>query len=307
MMTESRRKSRGFSLVEIAIVLLILGFVLTIGLQATGAYLSQERRKVSLARVAGLDVALANYVAVQGRLPCPADGSLATGVALAGVEARTAATGVCTAMATGVVPWVTLGLTENEALDGWNTRISYRTVPAVAVPPAATNLGFTSNRALDATNCDPGGTAVRALLALGAPPQSVETCAAACTLATLANCTSPTNFMTGRGLNVRDNVAPAGTLLMDPAAGTGAAYVLISHGENRGGGYDSAGTLQAGTPANGVLEAPNANNQALPVLPAAFIDAPFNDSDGAARFDDIVSRPTLMTLLTRAQLAPRAH
>ena len=93
MMTDSRRKSRGFSLVEIAIVLAILGFVLTIGLQASGAYFSHERRKISLARVAGLDVALANYVAVQGRLPCPADGALATGVALAGVEARTAATG----------------------------------------------------------------------------------------------------------------------------------------------------------------------------------------------------------------------
>ena len=301
-MTESRRKSRGFSLVEIAIVLAILGFVLTIGLQATGAYLSHERRKVSLARVAGLDVALANFVAVQGRLPCPADGSLATGVALAGVEARTALTGVCTAMDTGVVPWVTLGLTEAEALDGWNTRISYRTITAVAAPP---NLGFTSNRALDATGCDPGGAAARAAVTGGG--QSVETCAAGCTLATLANCTSPANFVTGRGLSVRSDVAPLGILLMDPAALTGAAYVLISHGENRGGGYDSIGTLQAGTPANGALEAPNANNQALPVLPAAFIDAPFNDSDGAARFDDIVSRPTLMTLLVKAGLAPRAH
>lgn len=300
-MTESRRKSRGFSLLEIAIVLAILGFVLTIGLQATGAYLSQERRKVSLARVAGLDVALANYVAVQGRLPCPADGSLATGVALAGVEARTA--GVCTAMDTGVVPWVTLGLTESEALDGWNTRLSYRTVSAVAAPAS---LGFTSNRALDATSCDPGATVER-----NPPPPAVqppvprEACVAGCTLANLAfvaNCTSPLNFVTGRGLTVRDAVA--GTLLMDPAASTGAAYVLISHGENRGRGYDRAGTLQAGTPANDVLETPNANNQALP---AAFIDAPFNDSDGPARFDDIVSRPTLMTLLVKAGLAPRAH
>ena len=304
-MTESRRKSRGFSLVEIAIVLASLGFVLTIGLQATGAYLSHERRKVSLARVAGLDVALANYVAVQGRLPCPADGSLATGVALAGVEARAA--GVCTAMDTGVVPWVTLGLTESEALDGWNTRLSYRTVSAVAAPAS---LGFTSNRSLDATGCDPGATVERnppppAVPPPVPPPVPREACVAGCTLANLANlanCTSPLNFVTGRGLNVRDAVA--GTLLMDPAAGTGAAYVLISHGENRGGGYDRAGTLQAGTPANDVLEAPNANNQALP---AAFIDAPFNDSDGGARFDDIVSRPTLMTLLVKAGLAPRAH
>jgi hypothetical protein len=202
----------------------------------------------------------------------------------------------------GVVPWVTLGLTEAEALDGWNTRISYRTITAVAAPP---NLGFTSNRALDATGCDPGGAAARAAVTVGG--QSVETCAAGCTLATLANCTSPANFVTGRGLSVRSDVAPLGIPLMDPAALTGAAYVLISHGENRGGGYDSIGTLQAGTPANGALEAPNANNQALPVLPSAFIDAPLNDGDGAARFDDIVSRPTLMTLLVKAGLAPRAH
>ena len=306
-MTESRRKSRGFSLVEIAIVLAILGFVLTIGLQATGAYLSHERRKVSLARVAGLDAALANFVAVQGRLPCPADGALPPGDANLGLERR-AADGTCLVVAgipimnRGVVPWVTLGLTEAEALDGWNTRISYRTITAVAAPP---NLGFTSNRALDATGCDPGGAAARAAVTVGG--QSVETCAAGCTLATLANCPSPANFVTGRGLSVRSDVAPLGILLMDPAALTGAAYVLISHGENRGGGYDSIGTLQAGTPANGALEAPNANNQALPVLPAAFIDAPFNDSDGAARFDDIVSRPTLMTLLVKAGLAPRAH
>ncbi len=300
--TGSRHQLRGFSLLEIAIVLAILGFVLTIGLQSTGAYLGYERRKVSLARVAGLDVALANYVAVQGRLPCPADGSIATGVALAGVEARTAATGVCTAMVTGVVPWVTLGLTEAEALDGWNTRVSYRTISAVAAPP---NLGFTSNRALDATGCDPGGAAALAPVVFAG--QSVQTCATGCTLFTLAACTSPTNFVTGRGLRVRSDVAPAGTVLMDNIALTGAAYVLISHGENRGGGYNSTGTLQAGTPANGALEVPNANNQALPVLPAAFIDAPFNDSTGLTRFDDIVSRPTLMTLLVKAGLAPRAH
>ena len=316
MMTESRRKSSGFSLVEIAIVLLILGFVLTIGLQATGAYLSQERRKVSLARVAGLDVALANYVAVQGRLPCPADGALPPGDANLGLERR-AADGTCIVIAgppitpimnRGVVPWVTLGLTETEALDGWNTRISYRTVSAVAVPPNPTNIGLTSDRALDATACDPGGQAARAAVDILLPQsRRVEICAAGCTLPNLANCTSPANFVTNRGLSVRSDVAPAGALLMDSAALTGAAYVLISHGENRGGGYDSTGTLQAGTPANGALEAPNANNQALPVLPAAFIDAPFNDSDGLTRFDDIVSRPTLMTLLAKAGLAPRAH
>lgn len=305
MTTGSRHQLRGFSLLEIAIVLAILGFVLTIGLKSTGAYLSAERRQTTVARLAGIDAAMVNFVALQKRLPCPADGTIATGGANAGVELRTPATGVCTAMVTGVVPWVTLGLSESEGQDGWGGRITYRTVSAVAVPPGV-NLGFTSNQALDMTNCDPAGSAVMVTRVFAL--QSVQSCVAnlagACDLNNVAGCTSPLNFLLNRGIAVRDS-SVAGNLLMAPASGNGAAYVLISHGENRAGGYSNAGVIQAASGAYSANEQVNRNNLAIQGF---YVDAAQNDStDPVAHFDDLMLRPSLMSVVTRAQLGPRAH
>jgi prepilin-type N-terminal cleavage/methylation domain-containing protein len=330
-MTKSRRKSRGFSLVEIAMVLAILGFVLTIGLKSTGAYLSAERRQTTVARLAGIDAALVNYVAQQGRLPCPADGALATGVAGAGVEAITPATGACTAMTNGVAPWVTLGLPEGDALDGWDNRITYRTITATLAVP---NIGFTSDQAMDMTHCDPAGGAAAVNLdanpALPLRLHNRRTCApttvapaAGCNLPNVTvACTSPRNFVDGRGIAVREDLLPVGALLpcpappalpclMNPTAAaalapvsTGAAYVLISHGENRGGAFSRAGALQAASPANSAMENWNSNGQALQLY---YVDAPLRDADDATHFDDIVLRPSLFSVITRAQLGPRAH
>jgi prepilin-type N-terminal cleavage/methylation domain-containing protein len=322
--TGSRHQLRGFSLLEIAIVLAILGFVLTIGLKSTGAYLSAERRQTTVARLAGIDAALVNYVAVQRRLPCAADGALQPGDVDLGLERR-AANGTCLAVAgvpimnRGVVPWVTLGISETEALDGWNNRITYRTVSAVvalvgAVPPQ-TNNGFTSDQALDMTNCDTAGAAgtPTVLRALGPSLQPVNTCVAngappGCSNENLGLCTPPLNFVNNRGLVVRDGfaapVVPSGVQIMIPANATGAAYVLISHGENRGGAYSSGGVIQTGSPVNSALENINNNNQ---VVQGFYMDAPQVDAAGDNHFDDIVVRPTLMSVITRAGLGPRAH
>ena len=131
-----------------------------------------DQQALTQKRLLALRQVLVNFASVNGRLPCPADGSLRPGDVNLGLERR-AADGTCLVVAgppitpimnRGVVPWVTLGLTETDALDGWNTRISYRTITALAAPP---NLGFTSNRALDATGCDPGGAAARAAVTVG--------------------------------------------------------------------------------------------------------------------------------------------
>lgn len=294
MMTESRRKSSGFSLVEIAMVIAILGFVLTIGLKSTGAYLSAERRQTTVARLAGIDAALVNYVAVQRRLPCPADGRLATGVE---VPRDTVAPniGTCTvaALNNGVVPWVTLGITEAEAQDGWGNRISYRTSRTAGV-------ALTIDNKMDMSLCNPAGGDAAAV-----PPPTL-TCTAT---------TPPINYLLGpgRGLQVQDG---AGVNLMDPATlATGAAYMLISHGENRAGAYSSSGTIQIGLPPNLpappalpaplILEDMNKNRDTDPRYPTFFVDAPQNDSGGIAQFDDIVLRPTIMSVVTRAGLGPR--
>lgn len=300
MTTGSRHQQRGFSLLEIAIVLAILGFVLTIGLKSTGAYLSAERRQTTVARLAGVDAALVNFVSLQKRLPCPAAGALATGAALAGVEVVRNANGTCTlaALNNGVVPWVTLGISEAEAQDGWGNRISYRTANSAGT-------ALTLNNAMDLANCDPAGT--RAVLDNGGPPQNAQICFVP-TVGAPGNNNSPFLLITGRGLTVQDG---SGNVLMNAAGTTGAAYLLISHGENRAGAYSSSGTIQIGLPPNLppavplILEDMNKNRNADPTYPAFFIDAPQSDVPGNTQFDDIILRPTVISVATRAGLGPR--
>ncbi len=94
---------------------------------------------------------------------------------------------------------------------------------------------------------------------------------------------------------------------MDPAAtpSNGAAFVVISHGENRSGGYSSTGTILTATgPQEGTNEAPNRADQGLAV---GYIDAPKQFGNTTAHFDDYVVRPSVMTVINRALLGPRVH
>lgn len=302
MTTSASKAARGFSLIELAVVLAILGLIAGIGLQTMTAYVSTEARKVTNARLSGVDAAMVNFVAQQRRLPCPANGTIAAGAVTAGVEQRNPGNGTCLAAAiqNGVVPWVTLGLSEADASDGWNNRLTYRTISATA---GAGNVGFTSNQALDMTNCDPSGAAAMVTRTFAGQPvmSCVANAVGVCDLNAVATCTAPANFVLNRGVGVQDGL---GNWLMDPAIGMGAAYVLISHGDSATGAYNSQGVLQAGSIPASLAEIQNRNNA---VMQPFYMDARFIDGNVAAHFDDMLSRPSLMSVITKAQLGPRAH
>lgn len=279
-----------------AIVTIIIGLLMVTFLPATSALIDQQRRKEANLKLSLVDQALLAFVAANRRLPCPADGTTPSGTAGVGLEARNG-NGDCTAQNNGVVPWATLGLSEADVTDGWNSRLTYR------VPDAGS--GFTRDGAMNAALCDPAGTKARTVAGAATP----ESCDPACNHSNLATCTSGTRFVLGRGLLVVDE---AGNAIMspDPVVGlTGAAYVVISPMAEGGGGYTSAGTLQPSSiPAGTNGENRNANGQAIPA--GGF----FHDSRivpgsgaGAAHFDDLLSHPSVMQLLTRAQLAPRSQ
>lgn len=289
--------SAGFTLVEIAVVIVVLGFLLAMIAGIATALIGQQRREVTRQRMAGVETALALFVSQNKRLPCPADGRLAGNAVGAGAEKRSAGAcdtlgGTANSQTHGVVPWQSLGLAEPDVTDGWGSRITYRVAPELV-----------ANNAMDLTACDPGGTG----------PLSAGACNAACTSGTFpASCTPPSTFTAGKGLKIR-NIASA-TLIMDPAAtpSTGAAYIAISHGENRDGAYSNDGTLQSGTPASGTLEAANnAANVAFVYATsgatAAFIDDFPVYVAGTGHFDDVLLRPSVLTVATKAQLGPRAH
>lgn len=287
-------RSRGFTLIEIAVVIVILGFLLVLLVGISTSLIGQQRREATRQRIAGVETALALYVSQNQRLPCPADGSLAPTDANLGVEGRagvspnfTCNLGGANGQTNGVVPWRTLGLAEVDITDGWGTRLTYRV--------AATFVGQGS---MNMVTCDPGGTSAVAGLAA-----ATGYCNAACTTPFVtANCTPPGNVTATRGIEVRNL---AGTKIMDPAGNTGAAYVVISHGENRAGGFDTQSVVQAAAgPAAGTEEAKNAANLALQ---AYYVDDFPAYAAGTAHFDDFVLRPTILTVATKAQLGPRAH
>jgi prepilin-type N-terminal cleavage/methylation domain-containing protein len=280
---------KGFTLVEIAVVMVIIGLSLGTVMISMKSFRSTQNRKDTVTRIATVDVAMANFVLQSKRLPCPADGAIGTGLANAGVEQRNGA-GDCTTQNRGIVPWVTLGLTESAGTDAWGNRLTYR------VPTGAT--GYTRNSSFDMSSCDPAGTGPvinsgTILFCQVRPP---------CAASAAASCTTPANYMTGagRGLQVQ---SVGGAVVMNPLAGTGAAYIVISAGDNFGGAYSPGGTILGVTsPPMGNGENINANNQALQ---AAYIDDNLIDAATALHFDDIVSRPSILTVLTKAQLGPR--
>lgn len=118
----SNHRNSGFTLIEMAIVLLIMGLLLAGGLTVLTTQIEQQRindtqRQLELAREAMIGFALVN-----GRFPCPASATAITGTALAGLEPAPVLAAGCANQA-GVLPWATLGLSET---DPWGRRITYR-------------------------------------------------------------------------------------------------------------------------------------------------------------------------------------
>lgn len=113
--TSSQSSASGFSLVEMAIVLIVFsllagGLMVSLGTQQDIQKTSEVRRQM-----ADIREAILGYTAANGRLPPPADPTKPNNDPNAGLtdEGRI----------TGVVPWVTLGLPET---DPWGQRFTYR-------------------------------------------------------------------------------------------------------------------------------------------------------------------------------------
>ena len=289
--TPPPRRARGFTLIEIVVVLFILGVAIAMAVALTNALTASQRLSTTTARMQTVDAAIVQFVMVQKRLPCPADGTLDSTNANAGVEtARTAAAGCTTNEASGVVPWRALGLAEGDVTDGWNHRLTYRVQP-----------GLAADSALDMSWCDPAGTG-----GLAGGVCKDNTGVNPCSSSALGNCTPPSAYLQNKGLQVK-NVA--GTVIMDPATlpYTGAAYVVISAGSTGGGAYLSSGQLSTSSTTDGTQEAKNYANAAYVAATSYYVDDSTADVAGATHFDDIVSRPAILTVVNKAGLGPRSH
>lgn len=114
--------ARGFTLVELAIVVMLIGIVMTMGLKTLNATLDNSMASDTKAKQERIKMALISYLRTNGVLPCPdssGDTLVATGEASTPCQSAPD-------KGYGVIPWQTLGISRETVIDGWGNYFTYR-------------------------------------------------------------------------------------------------------------------------------------------------------------------------------------
>jgi len=134
------RAGRGFTLVELAVVLFIVGLILGSMMFTLSAQVEQSNRAETLRRLDSAKELLLAFAIVNGRLPCPAICTDPPICSAGGVEAGVA--GVCTNSYGGFLPAVTIGYQQVDArgyaVDAWGNRLRYAVAPHATNPDGST-------------------------------------------------------------------------------------------------------------------------------------------------------------------------
>ncbi len=249
---------KGFSLIEIAIVLVVVGLLISGGLVGLAPVLQSNRVSQTNAQMDRIEQALVLYVIQNGCLPCPAVPAALTGRATDSAGAYSTgcgdAAGTCTApgVTLGIVPWVNLGLAREDVIDAYGAFIDY-------APATGLNL---SNRMVRT------------------PPSTYPAPAA--------------------GLQVESADGTRQTL--NALTSDGAAYVLISHGQDGSFGYTPAAGTPKNDPNGSILQSCNSLAQATcgaPITGNAYVQSTAQTNAAGANlyFDDIVRFKTAPVII----------
>lgn len=127
-MSKRYNKSYGFTLIELAIVLVIIGVLTGSFLATFGARIDNTRRSETIDEMNLIKQAIYGYTITNNALPCPdCIDDVACGIAADEAnDGREDRTGTVCAIgnATGNIPWVDLGLGQSDA---WGNRYRYWT------------------------------------------------------------------------------------------------------------------------------------------------------------------------------------
>ncbi len=257
---------------SIAIILVLAGSILGISEIRAGR---TERTLDGLKRI---EDALIQFVAVNGRLPCPADGVPDTGIENPADPNPQIGAATCTTLV-GTVPWRTLGISQDIALDAWAQKISYRVFHG---PTGLTQTGGASM-----SDCDSNQTGLGIPLPVNGLCDSVN------------RDNTPEQFLIGKGLSFNDKGNTT----------TGVAFVLISHGPTGRGAFLPGGNqITLPNAANGP-ERGNATNNTLIQAQRTFFALGFSDTsvspDDPNHFDDLTRFIRIDELARKAGRGPR--
>lgn len=132
--------SAGFSLIEMSIVLLIIASMIGGGLMFFNEYRAKNKRQETIQKMHTIVEKIKNFSQTYKRLPCPADinatpsvdGWSRYGVSLNAIDCTSNATyqsnpgaGNNVIITSGMLPFKSLGLSEDYAIDGWGNRFRF--------------------------------------------------------------------------------------------------------------------------------------------------------------------------------------
>lgn len=253
-----RALARGFTLIEMALVLMVVGFIASGALNLVGNSQNGKRTVVTTANMREVQKALQAYVIQNGCLPCPADRTGATSYGQQLPIATACGTSCTIASGAGAVPWVTLGLSEETASDGWGRRFTY------SIPEDL-------HRSPD--------------------------CSAAVGQRGMIRCSNAMPQITGNPLSVMDNDNATPTTIITGTDSTTAptAYVLLSHGVDGAFGYPMFGATQIADVHSGTAGQGQAQNGDF--ADRVFASGRVNASSGSEYFDDLVTYASAAALV----------
>ena len=254
---------RGFSLVEMAIIIVIIslftGVILSVTPTTNKASLIDANNK----KLDEIEKAIIQFVKVNTRLPCTADITIAPNSSGFGLEIANCNASIAGDISIntwfrvrgGMVPVRTLGLPDDYAFDAWGNRIRYSLLTQLGRQNTGGPFNF--------TNFFTGYTSL-----------------------------SPTT-RTFEIRNESGNLITRANSYSAPTENNSIAYVLVSHGENGNGAVPYAGGTPPACTAAFPLEQENCNNDRL------FRDARFNLTD-TNYFDDFIRWKTYNQLRVEA-------
>ncbi len=238
---------RGFSLIELSVVIAILSVVATLGLEAAANFINRSAGTQTRERLKVVDEAIASYFKIYGRLPCPAPigTALANNATAFGIEDCTINVWVVDTeydvlygggLQAGMVPIRTLNLPLSYATDGFGNKLNYvvtknLTAAGGTVSNSPITNRFASFDADDNTDTEKatngmGGIEIRT-------GQLQEPCSTTCQILANPSITPP----------------------------TGAAYIVFSNGTDQKGGVPLRSTSASVACADSTLRVDSMNCQ----------------------------------------------
>lgn len=298
LMSSIRKKHKletGFTLIELAVVLVIIAILLSGGIEFRAGYVRNNNIAVTNTRLENIAAHLNYFVGKYKRLPCPtAPGGGANYVypnysSVSNAYGYERVDSFCdnpggTMQAMGEVPWLSLGIPESMVKDGWGNKFVYRVDPSLTLP----EIVGSQNGGMDFKGFEINTTN---------GTQSYE------------------ENLKRKGIFVCevDDSDAKDPDFRRPDEGTGAAYVLISNGAQA---FATANDYEKTNQMGYAIKEIGSGNEgyqteitSTPFGKACFVSAPYIDTDtgtGAAAkfFDDVIFAPKLSVVLSETHMEP---